>query len=734
MNELETKRKQIENELPAFWPEWHVVRVLAEGSCGDVYLITSTANGLCFDSALEVIEVTDCNDDVTALIERLRSAPHVVNIEDWHLNKDPEVPDRCRLYVRMELLTSLQDLLSGKGELPESISSRMNGNPEPGMLLSESEVCRLGIEICTALEYCEKAQVIHGDIEPSDLFIDPSGNYKIGGFLAACRAEQKPSHSSPEIDGISYLAPEVFNKKDLNRTADIYSLGLIMYQLLNHCRAAFLPKYPKGYTRADIHTANYWRLRGVDTVPLSNIDAGLDRIVRKACAPDSADRYQSAGEMKAALTGYLNPEAASHAVIPPVSFSEPVTPVREETIAAPAGSGEPPVIDQDATIATSDRGSEPPVIDRDATIATSDRGGEPPVIDQDATIATSDRGGEPPVIDRDATIAVPTDINETSVLDQNQTIASSPYSNGQPMLDQDQTVPASPYSDETIPHYVDGQQHQGLKEPKKKSPLKIILIALAILAAVIAILFLVFKDDILKHDKRGILHKHAWIEATCTEAETCSVCGITQGEPLGHKWKAATCIDPETCSVCGLTQGTALGHEWEEATCTKPKTCSVCGATEGTELGHDWIPATYDDPMTCSRCGETQGNVKGYVSLSELLNGSFSDDVVRIRNSEVHPYLFNNKLVNCRRIRIGLELQDVEGDPYGSQALYVKTNGQWVKVDSIEVDESDKEFVDTFVVDPARDVEGILFLPEDATRDCSWSFNLYFYEAQVEED
>ena len=339
MNELETKRKQIENELPAFWPEWHVVRVLAEGSCGDVYLITSTANGLCFDSALEVIEVTDCNDDVTALIERLRSAPHVVNIEDWHLHKDPEVPDRCRLYVRMELLTSLQDLLSGKGELPESISSRMNGNPEPGMLLSEFEVCRLGIEICTALEYCEKAQVIHGDIEPSDLFIDPSGNYKIGGFLAACRAEQKPSHSSPEIDRISYVAPEVFNKKDLNRTADIYSLGLIMYQLLNHCRAAFLPKYPKGYTRADIHTANYWRLRGVDTVPLSSIDAGLDRIVRKACAPDSANRYQSAGEMKAALTGYLNPEAASHAVIPPVSFSEPVTPVREETIAAPAGSG-----------------------------------------------------------------------------------------------------------------------------------------------------------------------------------------------------------------------------------------------------------------------------------------------------------------------------------------------------------------------------------------------------------
>ena len=82
MNELETKRKQIENELPAFWPEWHVVRVLAEGSCGDVYLITSTANGLCVDSALEVSDDTDCTDAVPARSGRLSGAPHARNLEE----------------------------------------------------------------------------------------------------------------------------------------------------------------------------------------------------------------------------------------------------------------------------------------------------------------------------------------------------------------------------------------------------------------------------------------------------------------------------------------------------------------------------------------------------------------------------------------------------------------------------------------------------------------------------
>lgn len=52
------------------------------------------------------------------------------------------------------------------------------------------------------------------------------------------------------------------------------------------------------------------------------------------------------------------------------------------------------------------------------------------------------------------------------------------------------------------------------------------------------------------------------------------------------------------------------GHTWVEATCTEPKTCSVCGATEGEALGHDWSVNTpnYQQAKTCSRCNETQGD------------------------------------------------------------------------------------------------------------------------------
>ena len=51
------------------------------------------------------------------------------------------------------------------------------------------------------------------------------------------------------------------------------------------------------------------------------------------------------------------------------------------------------------------------------------------------------------------------------------------------------------------------------------------------------------------------------------------------------------------------------GHTWVEATCTEPKTCSVCGATEGEALGHEWLENTpnYQQAKTCSRCNETEG-------------------------------------------------------------------------------------------------------------------------------
>jgi hypothetical protein len=72
---------------------------------------------------------------------------------------------------------------------------------------------------------------------------------------------------------------------------------------------------------------------------------------------------------------------------------------------------------------------------------------------------------------------------------------------------------------------------------------------------------------------------HAWNEATCVVARTCTKCNTKQGQPLGHDFKPATCIAPESCSRCFETRGVALGHTFdieEEFEGYTRHTCSVC--------------------------------------------------------------------------------------------------------------------------------------------------------------
>lgn len=105
----------------------------------------------------------------------------------------------------------------------------------------------------------------------------------------------------------------------------------------------------------------------------------------------------------------------------------------------------------------------------------------------------------------------------------------------------------------------------------------------------------------------GCRCEHEWVEANCEQSKTCSLCGETEGAPLGHVWMAATCELPKTCQTCGATEGEALGHDWAEATCTTPRTCSRCHTTEGDALGHSWNEATTEAPKTCATCGLTDG-------------------------------------------------------------------------------------------------------------------------------
>ena len=332
----EIKCRIMEEELKEFWPEWHVVKRLGGGSYGDVFQIYKDNYGIRVNAALKVIQINNYLAEATVplsnderiqgesvqnvrqkndtpneqysengipevfmneirIMEALRGAPNIVLIDDFSFRKGS---DASSLYVRMELLTSFEDVMAG--------------HQRNGTQFSIAEVLKIGKDICTALSFCEQREIIHRDIKPANLFVDAYGNYKVGDFGVSKRMETvHAAHTMAGIGTISYMAPEIFAGHSYNNTVDIYALGMVLYQLLNNGRIPFLPAYGT-YTAQDFDNANYKRLRGEEVPSLTGLHAGseiideqLSDIVCKACKANSHVRYRTAKELFDALTDYM---------------------------------------------------------------------------------------------------------------------------------------------------------------------------------------------------------------------------------------------------------------------------------------------------------------------------------------------------------------------------------------------------------------------------------------------
>ncbi len=177
---------------------------------------------------------------------------------------------------------------------------------------------------------------------------------------------------------------------------------------------------------------------------------------------------------------------------------------------------------------------------------------------------------------------------------------------------------------------------------------------------------------------------HIWAPATCTEPETCRICGETRGAPLGHDASEATCVNPSICSRCHTVLGAPLGHDAPAATCTEPSVCRRCGEEVSPALGHQWQGATYDRPDTCSVCGETRGEVKGWVGTPDGYMGT--ETLKLYGNCESHPYILYSTINRIYRITVHIKLTKVDGDPYGTWGVYGRqTNGSWVQLGTFNV-------------------------------------------------
>ncbi|HYF84517.1 MAG TPA: protein kinase [Clostridia bacterium] len=202
-----------------------------------------------------------------------------------------------------------------KGELGWDVLIRMEFlQPLPDFLISrelgKSEVAKLGIDICKALEACGREGIIHRDIKDSSIYVSTKGEFKLGGFSLAKELLKGGRTALAQFNPL-YMAPELYKEQSYDSSVDIYSLGIVMYKLLNRGRLPFLPLPPDNITVDDTEKSIAGRMAG-EELPLP-VDAGenLGAIILKACSYDKKDRYKSPNELRQKLERFLKADARS---------------------------------------------------------------------------------------------------------------------------------------------------------------------------------------------------------------------------------------------------------------------------------------------------------------------------------------------------------------------------------------------------------------------------------------
>ena len=307
-----------------FFGEWRIKRFIGAGSYGRVFEIERRdefdtvytgalkavtipasqgeldeilADGMDMNGASTYFRdyVKELNREI-ALMSKLKGHSNIVSYED-HKMFPHEDGVGWDILIRMELLTPITSYL------------------KENHTFTRREVIQLGMDLCKALEICQRYNIIHRDIKPANIFISETEDFKLGDFGVA-RIASASTGASTRAGTVNYMAPEVFRGEKYTSNVDIYSLGLVMYQLLNNNRMPLYPPYPQPITPSSRERAQAQRLSGAALPPPANAEGRLAEIVLKACAPDPAQRYDSPTVMRQALEAILYTEGEAKMIYP----------------------------------------------------------------------------------------------------------------------------------------------------------------------------------------------------------------------------------------------------------------------------------------------------------------------------------------------------------------------------------------------------------------------------------
>ena len=281
-----------------FFGEWYIERPIFENEIGGIYEIRKKDSDEPAQS-LKVIRMPEPGADPEGnyaqkleldylaeitMMQALKEHINVTCYDEFEVRRREDEPG-WDIFIRMEMVTPV----------PEYIRT----NP-----FTVGDAVLLGSDVCAMLEFCHPHEIVHRNICPQNIFVSADGVFKVGDY-----AIEDPNgrllSTLTDLDAACYMAPEVYYGEDPDPASDIYSLGLLLYGLLNNNRLPFMPAYPQPVAVSDSIMANEKRFHGEPLPAPENAGEKLSAIILKACSYEIKDRYTSAAEMREALNEVL---------------------------------------------------------------------------------------------------------------------------------------------------------------------------------------------------------------------------------------------------------------------------------------------------------------------------------------------------------------------------------------------------------------------------------------------
>ena len=203
-------------------------------------------------------------------------SPYIVNVYDWG-------QDDGTYYIVMEFVRG--------SDLKTAINERG--------AINQRKVAEIGSQVCQALSVAHNLDIIHRDIKPQNIMVQPDGNVKVMDFGIARAKNSVMTQTSSVLGTAHYISPEQAQGKELTAASDIYSLGIVLYE-------AATGKLP--FDGPDAVSVAMKQVNDLPAPPREinpDIDPALEAIIMRAMAKNPAERFATAQDMRYALNDYL---------------------------------------------------------------------------------------------------------------------------------------------------------------------------------------------------------------------------------------------------------------------------------------------------------------------------------------------------------------------------------------------------------------------------------------------